>query len=81
MPLLGFEGDLEEGFNPLPEENTEGLDLNIVALVNVLTGANLKINYIEKESNHVKPTEFEGMEVEDPNKWLKWYNRIVEANK
>jgi len=38
--------------------------------VNALTGANLGINHIKRESNHIKLTEFEGTEAEDPNKWL-----------
>ena len=42
---------------------------------------NLEINHVERESNHVKPTEFGGTEVEDPNEWLERYNRIAEANK
>jgi len=50
-------------------------------LVNVLTGANLGVNHIERELNHVKLTEFGGTEVEDPNEWLEHYNRIAEANK
>jgi len=48
-----------------------GLDPNVAALVNALTGANLEINYVERESNHVKPTEFGETEAEDPNEWLK----------
>src|SRR6266498_3587920 len=78
-PLLppGFRG----GFNPPPGGNARGLDPNVAALVNVLTGANLGINHVERESNHVKPTEFGGTEAEDPNEWLKRYNRIAEANK
>src|SRR6266540_3728481 len=77
----GFGKGLGGGFNPPPEGNAEGLDSNVAALVNVLTGANLRINHAEKESNHVKPIEFGGTEVEDPNEWLERYNRIAEANK
>ncbi len=77
----GFGRDLEGGFNLLPGKNTGGLDLNVAALVNALTGVNLGINYIKRESNHVKLTEFGGTEAEDPNKWLEYYNRITEANK
>ncbi len=65
--LLGFEGGLREGFNSLSKGNVERLDLNIAALVNVLTRANLRINHIKKKSNHVKPTEFRGTEAEDLN--------------
>jgi len=73
LPLLplGFEGGLEKGFNSLPEGNARGLDPNVVALVNILTEANLKTNHVEREFNHVKLTEFGGTEAEDPNKWLK----------
>src|SRR6266498_3903821 len=53
-----FGEGLEEGFNPPPEGNTGGLDPNVAALVNALTGANLSINYVEKELNHIKPIEF-----------------------
>jgi len=35
-----------------------------------LTEANLGINHVKRELNHVKPTEFRGMEVENPNEWL-----------
>ncbi len=78
---LGFEGGLRGGFNPPPGGNVRGLDPNIVALVNTLTGANLGANHVERESNHVKLTEFGGTEAEDPNEWLEYYNRIAEANK
>ena len=83
LPLLspGFGGGLGGGFNPLPGGNAGGLDPNVAVLVNALTGANLGINHIERESNHVKLTEFGGTEAEDPNEWLEHYNRIVEANK
>src|SRR6266542_1844545 len=81
LPLSEFGGGFRGGFNPPPGGNARGLDPNVAALVNVLTGANLGINHVEKESNHVKPTEFGGTEAEDPNKWLERYNRIAEANK
>ena len=68
LPLPGFGGGLGGGFNPSPGENARGLDPNVAALVNTLTGANLGINHAERESNHVKLTEFRGTEVEDPNK-------------
>src|SRR6266498_2918207 len=82
-PLLppGFGGGLGGGFNPLPEGNAEGLDPKIAVLVIVLIEVNLGINHVERESNHVKPTEFRGTEAEDPNEWLECYNRIAEANK
>ena len=81
LPLPGFEGGLGGGFNPPPGGNAGGLDLNVTALINALAGANLEVNHIDRESNHVKPTEFGGTEAEDPNEWLERYNRIAEANK
>ena len=63
----GFEGELERDFNLPPRENAEGLDSNIVALVNALTEVNLKINHTKGEINHIKLTEFKGMEVKDSN--------------
>src|SRR6266498_1387063 len=82
-PLLpsGFGGGLGGGFNPPPRGNVGRLDPNVAALVNALIGANLGINHVDRESNHVKPTEFRGTEAEDPNEWLERYNRIAEANK
>ncbi len=59
LPPLGFGRGLGGGFNLPSGGNTRGLDPNIVVLVNALTGANLKINYVKRESNHVKLTEFE----------------------
>ncbi len=79
--LSGFEGGLEGGFNLPSKGNAKELDPNVTALVNTLTGANLRINHIERESNHVKLTEFGRTEAEDPNEWLEQYNRIAEANK
>ena len=73
LPLLlpsGFRGGLGGGFNPPPRGNVRGLDLNVIVLVNALIEANLGINCVERESNHVKPTEFRGTEAEDPNEWL-----------
>ena len=81
LPPSGFGGGLEGSFNPPPGENTRGLDPNVVALVNALTRANLGINHVERESNYIKPTEFGGTEVENPNEWLERYNKIAEANK
>src|SRR6266542_3873476 len=51
LPLPGFGEGLGGGFNPLPERNAGGLDSNVAALVNALTGANLGINHIDRESN------------------------------
>ncbi len=81
LPPPGFGGGLGGGFNPPPGGNARGLDPNVAALVNALTGANLGVNHVERELNHVKPTEFGGTEAEDPNEWLECYNRIAEANK
>ncbi len=65
--LLGFEEGLGESFNLPLGENVGGLDPNVIVLVNALTGANLEINHVERESNHVKLIEFGGTEAEDPN--------------
>ncbi len=67
LSLSEFGRGLGGGFNLPPEGNAEGLDLNIAALVNALTEANLGINYVEIESNHVKLIEFRRIEAEDPN--------------
>ncbi len=67
LPLSGFREGLGGSFNLPLGENARGLDLNVTALVNALTGANLEINHIERESNYVKLTEFGGTEVEDSN--------------
>src|SRR6266540_2684757 len=81
LPSPGFGGGLGGGFNPPPGGNAGGLDPNVAALINALTGANLEVNHVERESNHVKLIEFGGTEAEDPNEWLECYNRITEANK
>src|SRR6266498_2342705 len=79
LPPPGFGGGLGGDFNPLPGGNAEELDLNVAALVNALTGVNLGVNHVKRESTHVKPTEFRGTEAEDPNEWLERYNRIVKV--
>jgi len=81
LPSPGFREGIGGDFNPLPGGNIRGLDLNVAALINALARANLGINHVEKESNHVKLIEFGGTEAEDPNEWLECYNRIAEANK
>src|SRR6266542_2507799 len=81
LPPPGFRGGLGEGFNLPLRGNARGLDPNVAALVNALTGANLGINHVKRESNHIKLTKFRGTEAKDPNKWLERYNRIAEANK
>ncbi len=60
LPLPGFGKSLGGGFNPPLGGNARRLDSNVAALVNTLTGANLRINHIEREFNHVKPMEFRG---------------------
>src|SRR6266542_6770421 len=50
LPPPGFGGGLGGGFNSPPEGNARGLDPNVAALVNALTGANLEVNHIEGES-------------------------------
>ena len=67
LPSPGFEGGLGGGFNLSSEGNAEGLDPNVAALINALAGVNLGINHVDRESNHVKLTEFRGTEAEDPN--------------
>ncbi len=64
LPLSGFGG----GFNSLPKKKLRELDPNIAILVNTLMRVNLKINYIERKSNHMKLIKFRKMKVEDPNK-------------
>src|SRR6266542_5326918 len=81
LPPPGFRGGLGGGFNPPPGGNVGRLDPNVTALINALAGTNLGVNHVDRESNHVKPTEFGGTEAEDPNEWLERYNRIAEANK
>ena len=66
----GFGGGLGGGFNPQPGGNARGLDPNVTALINALAGTNLGVNHVDRESNHVKLTEFGGTEAEDPNEWL-----------
>ncbi len=41
---------------------------------------NLTKGYYLRERSFIKLTEFERTETEDPNKWLKRFNRIAEAN-
>ncbi len=81
LPPPGFGGGLGGNFNLPPGGNARELDPNVAVLVNALTGVNLGVNHVKRESNHVKPTEFRGTEAEDPNEWLERYNRIAEANK
>src|SRR6266498_2493774 len=70
LPLSGLEGGLGGGFNLPSGGNAGGLDSNVAALVNALTGANLGINHVDRELNHIKLTEFRETEAKDPNEWL-----------
>ncbi len=65
---LEFGEGLEEGFNLPPRGNMKRLDPNIAALVNALGEANLRVNHVKRESNHIKLIEFGGIEAEDPNR-------------
>jgi len=68
LSLSGFKKEFEREFNPLSGKNLKALDLNMIVLVNVLVEVNLKINHIEKKSNHVKLIKFEKTEVKNLNK-------------
>jgi len=67
-PLPEFGEGLRRSFNLLSGGNVKELDPNVAALVNALTGANLGINHVKRESNNVKPTEFGRTKAEDSNK-------------
>src|SRR6266498_293358 len=67
------------GGNP-GNNNPGGLDPNVTALVNALTGMNIGGEYVPREGNFVKLGEFGGTETEDLNEWLERFNRIAEAN-
>src|SRR6266498_2511056 len=60
--------------------NPGGLDPNIAALVNALTGMNIGGGYVPKEGSFIKLGEFGGTETEDSNEWLERFNQIAEAN-
>jgi len=80
----GFRGENPGGppgeGNPGNINNPGGLDSNVVALVNTLTGVNIGGGYIPREGSFVKSAEFGGTEIEDPNEWLERFNQIAEAN-
>ena len=72
------------GNNP-PPNNPEGLDPNVIALIQALGNVNLNLpppSVIaqHRELNLVRPAKFSGTEAEDPNEWLDAYNRAAEAN-
>src|SRR6266540_3467475 len=67
-------GPPEGGGNPANINNPGGLDPNVAALVNALTGMNIGGGYTPREGNFVKPGEFGGTETEDPNEWLERFN-------
>ncbi len=80
-PPPGFGGGFGEGFGGGNlGGNPGGLDPNVAALVNALTGMNIRGGYASREGSFVKPGEFGGTETEDPNEWLERFNRIVKAN-
>ncbi len=68
------------GGNPANINNPGGLDPNVAALINALTGMNIGGGYAPREGSFVKPGEFGGTETEDLNEWLERFNRIAEAN-
>ncbi len=70
LSLSGFGEGLGGGFNLLSERNARGLDSNVATPVNVLIRANLGINHVKRELNHIKLTEFGRIEAENPNEWL-----------
>src|SRR6266540_1057192 len=76
----GGPGGPPGGGNPANINNPGGLDPNVAALVNALTGMNIGGGYAPREGSFVKPGEFGGTETEDPNEWLERFNRIAEAN-
>src|SRR6266542_621599 len=90
-PPPGFGGGFGGGFGrgnpggnpggpPGGGGNLGGLDPNVAALVNALTGMNIGGGYASRKGSFVKPGEFGGTETEDPNEWLERFNRIAEAN-
>jgi len=52
----------------------------VAALVNVLTGMNIRGEYIPREGSFVKLAKFRGTETENPNEWLERFNWIAETN-
>jgi len=87
-PPPGFGGGFGEGPGGLPGDpggppggggnpgnnNPGGLDLNVIALINALTGINIGEGYTPRKGSFIKPTEFKRTETEDPNKWLERFN-------
>ena len=53
---------------------------NITALVNALIVINLMKKHFFRKESLVKLIKFERIEIENSNKWLKKYNRIIKAN-
>ncbi len=47
----------------------------------LVSKTNLKINYVKRESNHVKLIEFRRTKIKNPNEWFEKYNIITKANK
>ncbi len=80
-PLGGPPGGPSGGGGNLRNiNNPGGLDPNVAALVNALTGMNIGGGYASREGSFVKSGEFGETETENPNEWLERFNRIAEAN-
>ena len=71
--------------NPPNNPPTGGLDPNMIALINAIGGLNWRAGggglLQKRELSLIRPTEFSGREIEDPNDWLEKYNRIADTNK
>src|SRR6266540_4340724 len=70
----GPPGGGNPGGSPEGGGNPGGLDPNVAALVNVLTGMNIRGGYAPREGSFVKSAEFGETETEDPNEWLERFN-------
>jgi len=85
-PLLPLSANLfrniREDNLPLNNNNPSsgGLDPNVIALMNALTGMNLTGRHYLREGSFIKLTEFGRTETKDLNEWLERFNRIAEAN-
>ncbi len=83
LPPANLFGNIR-GFNLLLNNNnnlpSEGLDPNVTALVNTLTGMNLIRGYYLKEESFIKLIKFGETEIKDLNEWLERFNRIAKAN-
>ncbi|SRR6266542_3291445 len=72
------------GFNLLSNNNnnplSEGLDSNVMILVNALIGMNLTRGYYPREESFIKLIKFGKTETENLNEWLEKFNKIAKAN-